>query len=237
MVGMFSTSRAGEIRRQRLCEQVANKIEEDIIKGDLSPGDELPSERVLVAQFGVSRTVIREAINRLSTKGLIHVVQGKGATVASTEDWNVIDISLLNGLGHSLLELLELRSILEVEAAGLAAERATDEALQAMTEATQRYEGALDDIEERVQADIDFHAEIVRATGNSLLTVILEPVGELLRSSRRATLGAPRGREKSRVAHRKIWEALHKRDSFWAREAMRQHLAEVEEDFRSVGIV
>jgi GntR family transcriptional repressor for pyruvate dehydrogenase complex len=233
----FSTTRAAEISRQRLCEQVAGRIEEDIINGHLSPGDELPSERVLVAQFGVSRTAIREAINTLSTKGLIRVMQGKRATVAPKEDWNVLDIGLLNGLSHSLLELLELRKILEVETAGLAAERATDEHLQAMAEAIQRYEEASNDIETRVQADIDFHAAIVKASGNSLLTVILEPVGELLRSSRRATLGAPGGREKSRVAHRKIWEALRTRDSFGARKAIRQHLAEVEEDFRAVGIV
>jgi GntR family transcriptional repressor for pyruvate dehydrogenase complex len=237
MVQTCGLSRVGEIQRQRLCEQVAKMIEEDIVAGRLIPGSNLPPERVLIAQFGVSRTVIREATNILSTKRLIRVVHGKGTVVASKEDWNIIDINLLGGFKQSLLALLELRKILEVEAAGLAAERATDVDLQAIAKAIQTYEEVLHETEKRVQADIEFHAAIVKATGNGLLSVVLEPVAELLRSSREATLSAPGGNQKTKIAHRAILVALQKRDSFEARKAMRQHLAEVEEDFRAVGIV
>lgn len=226
-----------EIRRDRLYEQVARQIEEGIIKGYLKPGEGLPPERDLVTQYGVSRTVIREAINSLSTKGLVRVVHGKGVSVAPMEDWKVLDAGLLSALSHSLAELLELRKILEVEAAGLAAERATDQDLQAISTALDTYEKAFNNVEERVQADIDFHAAISRATENHLLSIILEPLGELLRSSRKATLGVPAGAEKSRVAHNRICEAIRRRDAAGARQAMRQHLNEVEEDFRTAGIM
>jgi len=229
-------SRVFNIQKQRLCEQIVHQIEQDIIGGHLSPGEALPAEKVLVTQFGVSRTVIREAINKLTTKGLIRVTHGKGAVVAPKKDWNVIDAGLLKGLGNSLPELLELRKILEVEAAGLAAERATDDDLQAIGQAIQRYEATLGDAEKRLMADIDFHAAIINATKNNLLAVVLEPVAELLRSSRMATLGAPSGMEKSRVAHARIWDALQKKDAIQARRAMRQHLDEVAADFKAVGI-
>jgi DNA-binding FadR family transcriptional regulator len=236
MSHLSRTSRASEIQRQRLGEQVAAKIAEDITSGSLGSGDSLPSERELVAQFGVSRTVIREATSRLSAKGLIHVVHGKGASVASSDNWKVIDVGLLDALEHSLVELLEVRRILEMEVVALAAERATDDDIQSMADAIERYDDALEDIERRVQADMDFHAAIVKACGNSLFPVILEPISELLRSSRQATLGAPMGRRKTQVAHRRILDAIKSRNQVLARQAMHQHLDEVQEDLLTVGI-
>ncbi len=226
-----------EIRRERLYEQVARQIEKNIANGHFRPDEQLPPERDLVAQYGVSRTVIREAINSLSIRGLVRVVHGKGAIIAPVEEWKIFDAKLLPVLSRSLKDLLELRKILEVEAAGLAAERGTEEDLQEISSSLKRYEEAFNDVEKRLQADIDFHSAISRATENHLLPIILEPLSELLRSSRKSTLGVPEGAEKSRTAHIRICEAIKKKDAPQARQAMREHLREVEEDLKKAGIL
>jgi GntR family transcriptional repressor for pyruvate dehydrogenase complex len=236
LVGDANGNRTGEIARQSLAKQVAAQLRDDIVRDYLHAGEPLPSEKVLATQFGVSRTVIREALNQLATKGLVNVVHGKGSTVAAKDVWHIVDTELLKGLGHSPFELIELRKILEVEAAGLAADRATDEDLQAIGEAIRRYEEAFEHPERRLEADIDFHAAIIRSTKNRLLAIVLEPVSELLRSSRMITLSVPSGAAKSRAAHRRVWEALQQRNAVKARQAMCQHLEEVMEDLRAAAV-
>jgi GntR family transcriptional repressor for pyruvate dehydrogenase complex len=123
-----------QIRRVRLRDQVAEMLLDMISSGDYGVGDRLPPERVLVEQLGVSRTVVREALNLLETRGLIRVEHGRGAIVsADTAHALHNDLGFLLRMEPSTLwELMEMRKALEVELAGLAAERATPEDIAVM---------------------------------------------------------------------------------------------------------
>src|ERR687886_2804182 len=123
-----------ETRRTRLRDRAADQLLEMVISGGLEPGERLPPERKLCAHLGVSRTVVREALNLLEARGLISIEHGRGAVVSGGDPHAVRDTLalILRVRPKALWELLEMRKILEVEVAGLAAERAGSEAVAAM---------------------------------------------------------------------------------------------------------
>lgn len=125
-------------------------------------------------------------------------------------------------------DLLELRRILEVDIAGLAAERVTTDHIAALAEAIDAMRGAADRPEVCIEHDIQFHRLLAEAAGNVLLPMVLEPVGQLLRASRLATIRNAGAVDRSETAYRAILEYVRVRDAAGAREAMRQHLLQVE---------
>src|SRR5215211_4729894 len=129
-----------QIRRIKLRDQVAEMLLEMIFSSDYEAGDRLPPERVLVEELGVSRTVVREALNLLETRGLLRVEHGRGAVVSANGAHAVhTNLGLLLRMQPSTLgELMEMRKALEVEVAGLAAERATTDDIAAMRAALDR---------------------------------------------------------------------------------------------------
>jgi GntR family transcriptional repressor for pyruvate dehydrogenase complex len=136
------------VNRARLSEQVAEQIQSMIIQGKIKQGDRLPPERELAEQLGVSRTVIRESTKVLQERGLVKVLTGSGTYATRVESENVSQsIGLfVRGKKHTFRDLLEIRKMLEIEVAGLAAERATEEDNLQLTACMQDMRRALPEI-------------------------------------------------------------------------------------------
>ena len=220
------------VRTRTLSEAISNELMQRILDGKFKPGDALPSEDDLAAQFDVSRPVIREAVKQLALLGMIESRQGRSTRVSSQRQWNQFDPGLLlarsraGAVDDILLELLELRRLIETGAAGLAALRATPEAVAQMDEAYRRMEVSQRDVERFVEGDIAFHDALLAATGNYLLTQLIETLGPMLRVGRRMSLERrPDGAAASQLGHRAILDAVRAQDAETARRAMREHLS------------
>lgn len=221
----------GRVEREpRLSDKVAEMMRETIIGRQLAPGTPLPSERELGEQFGVSRTVIREAVRALAAKGIVEVRTGSGLRVASVDETTALE-SLTWYIRGGQIEYAyvhEVRSAIEVEMAGLAAERRTDDQLRALQAAHKRFQAVLDDVEEATLADVEFHGLIAKATQNELFSALLGSIGEALIHIRRETLAVGSGK-KTVAAHAKILAAIKLGNAVAARDAMREHLSTVKE--------
>jgi GntR family transcriptional repressor for pyruvate dehydrogenase complex len=217
-------------RQPRLSDKVASMMLETILSRRLRPGDRLPSERELGEQFGVSRTVIREAVRALVAKGVIEVRSGSGLRVAAVDASAVREsMSLfLHGATLDYEKVHEVRKMLEVQTAGLAAARATAEDLLKLTDACEQMEGAIADVEEASLRDLEFHRMIARATHNELYLVLMDSIGESLIEVRRENLRGGSAEETLHL-HRRILERIIAHDVEAAREAMSEHLDNVEE--------
>jgi DNA-binding FadR family transcriptional regulator len=217
----------------------------DITGGALQEGDRLPSLTELAEQFDVSTGIVRECQRALAERGLVSVRHGRRAVVNPEQEWDVFDPDVLaavmrgNRASHVLAEYLESRRILEVEAAGLAAERATPAAVQQLSEAFQSMRVAADRARSNAaaeplyeQADIDFHRAIIRAARNRPMARMAEPVHRAL-SATFAALARPQKRfEQGLPEHERILKAIADGDPTAAREAMRDHLVTVEGHLR-----
>jgi DNA-binding FadR family transcriptional regulator len=225
----------------RLHENVMRVLLEDVVNGRVAIGGWLPREADLAVQFSVSRGVARECVRGLEERGIVAVKHGRGATVQPEERWNVLDPDVLRALldsdrGAEILgEYLESRRILEIAAAGLAAERADQSHLTALSDAFERMAAtaarAVDSpaAEELYhEADIAFHRALIDAAGNRALGSMTEPIHRALIMARRP-LARPEARlERSLPEHRRILAAVAQADPEGAREAMREHLLTVE---------
>jgi GntR family transcriptional repressor for pyruvate dehydrogenase complex len=212
-------------KRGRLHEDLVSQVQGLIEQDRLRPGDKLPPEHELARQFDVSRTVVREAVRALEEKGLVEVKHGSGVYITEPSiDSVTSSLALqLRVSESSVMPLLEVREILEVEIAGLAAERATKQDQEQMERALRLEAELLDSHDEYVEADLRFHELLTKATHNEVLPILLSPLAELLRESRRVTSEPPGSAELSLQGHREILEAVNNRDKEEAREAMRQH--------------
>jgi GntR family transcriptional regulator, transcriptional repressor for pyruvate dehydrogenase complex len=215
-------------RRIRLRDRAADQLLEMVISGGLEPGERLPPERELCAQLGVSRTVVREALNLLEARGLSAVVSG-GNPRAVRDTLGL----LLRVQPKTLWELLEIRKILEVEVAGLAAERAGPDDVAAMRLQLDRMQRSIEMPEGYVDADVEFHALLARATRNEVLLTMLEPVVDLLRTSRRVSAARPGNALRALGEHGRILRRVEAGDAGGAREEMRAHLAKTAEDIEA----
>lgn len=218
--------------RPLLHKEIAEIISEQIISGKYPANTFLPPEPVLCKQMGVSRTVVREAIKHLESGGFVHISRGIGTKVLEARQESIsrpLKI-FLRRKSNSLQDLLELRKILEVAIAALAAERRTPENLRLMERAIQVMSERPDQPAGYVDADLDFHVEIARATQNPTFSIILDPLRDLLRESRAASFSGPRMAETRMRQHKKILETIRKRDVAGARQAMSQHLTSTQRD-------
>lgn len=227
-----------KIKRERLYDQVVRQIQESIINGGLKPGDKLPAERQLAEQLGISRIVIREAMKTLEERGLVKVMSGSG-TYVSQADPQMISQSiglLVHQSTSSFDHLNEVRRMLEIEIAGLAAERATAEDIEALDDALHEMEIVIADLSEHperfedyVEVDLAFHNTLAKATQNPLLLVLLEPISDLLLELRRVASSAPGALEDAVTGHRRILDQVRARNVSGSREAMRAHLEKARE--------
>jgi DNA-binding FadR family transcriptional regulator len=208
----------------------------DIVSGVRPAGDMLPREVDLASEFDVSRGVARETIRAMEERGLISVKHGKGATINEPADWDVFDPDVLAATLDSdrgsevLAEYLECRRIREVEAAGMAAERAGKRDVANLATAMERMEDAAarppsQASEERFhEADIAFHQALIAATGNRALGGLVERIHSALLLAR-FPLARPDYREEIALPeHRRILDAVSNHDAAEARQAMSDHL-------------
>ena len=223
---------------QSLHQNVVQQLARQILNGILVPGSTLPIENELAQDFGVSRTVVREAVRVLVSKGLLSVRQGSGMRVQPAESWNYLDPLILfervrSGKGGDLLEeVLEVRRILEVEVAALAATRCTEENISTLQVDLSDMQDSLADPIRFTDLDITFHEHILEMAHNRLLREALRPVAETLQTGRFITTQLPGGVQASMVGHREIFAAIKNRDVGAAREAMLKHVQQFEHDIR-----
>jgi GntR family transcriptional repressor for pyruvate dehydrogenase complex len=216
----------GQVNRERrLSDKVADMMLETILSDRLSVGDRLPSERELGEQFGVSRTVVREAVRALVTKGVIDVRSGSGLRVAAV-DANAVSESMtlfLRGGTLDFEKVHEVRTVLEVHLAGLAAERATDDDVAQLREIHERMQREVSDVEAAARDDLEFHRAIARATHNELFLLLMDSIGSSLIDIRRENLGSGSA-PMTLSQHEAILELIAAHDPEAARTAMQAHL-------------
>jgi GntR family transcriptional repressor for pyruvate dehydrogenase complex len=218
---------------------VAAQIRQRIVNAELRPGDKLPSESELAQEFAVSRTVVREAIHYLQAHGLVTVRHGSGAYVCEPSIGAFVEAfsTLLQLAETSVLSVHEVREVLEVEIAGLAAERATKNDLDALAAVLIKMDEVRNAPVEYMEGDLAFHRLLAEATHNSVLCLLVQLVTDLLRQSRIRSIMSPNRIEKSSAGHRQILMCVQARDKQGSRNAMRSHLAEVGEDLRPAEMV
>jgi GntR family transcriptional regulator, transcriptional repressor for pyruvate dehydrogenase complex len=218
---------------------VTDRLRAEIASGRLVPGARLPTELKMQAAMGVSRTVVREAVAALRAQGLVVTRQGLGAFVASEGQPRPfrIDPGGLQSIG-AVLDVMELRMAVEVETAGLAAERATPARVRAINDALAAAEAAIERDEAAVGEDFLLHRAIAGATGNAHFEQFLEFLGRFIipRRSIRVEPGLPAARraylDAIQSEHRAIAAAIAAKDGAAARAAMRSHLVNGRERYR-----
>ena len=215
------------LKPANLTDQLSSAMTARIASGALAPGSRLPTEQELSSEFGVSRTVVREAISRLKSEGLVETRQGSGAFVAQSKlgmPFRIDPVSV-DSL-EATLEILELRLAVESEAAALAAERASADQLAAIHRALEKVREAFERGDEGVDEDLMFHRAIAEATNNTKFVDLTEFLERYVRRQIQITGG--RAARASRVGqtqseHRKIFEAIAARDADAARAKARAH--------------
>ena len=224
---------------RRLTREIAERIADEIATARLPPGAKLPTEQEMVAAMGVSRTVVREAVAALRAQGLIVTRQGAGAFVAADADRRPFQLAL-DGLPSiaEVLDVMELRASVEVEAAGLAAERGSAAARRRVGMALKAIDAALERGEGAIAEDFGFHRAIAAATGNPQFAHFLEYLGRFIipRQSIRVAAHRPEGQraylETFQREHAAIAETIAARDAAAARAAMRLHLTNSQDRYR-----
>ncbi|MCB8877750.1 FadR/GntR family transcriptional regulator [Acidisoma silvae] len=221
--------------------QLAERIGKDIRGGRLQPGQKLPTEQELIAQYRVSRTVVREAMATLRTEGLIVSRQGAGVFVAdhtAARPFRIVTEEV-----QSLVEIenvLQLRLAVEVEAAGLAAERRTDNDLCEINRTLEKIDEAIAKGVSAVKEDLDFHCAISAATGNPYFKRFIQFLGPVIipRQTIRFGLETPDERRfyvsQVQKEHRLLFESVRKGDVESARRCVREHLLASRDRYRKL---
>lgn len=186
-------SRAPGFARRGLVPAIVDALGRQIVAGEIAEGSALPIEADLTQAFGVSRTVVREAVRILVAKGLVDSSPMRGTRVRPRASWHLLDPDVLGwwagvgGAAEILRDLAEIRRIIEPPAARLAAERIDRSpagGLAALEAAWATMCDETGDVDRFIEADLAFHAAILRATGNELLDQLVAAVGAGLRLAR-----------------------------------------------------
>lgn len=208
-----------------LTRELIERISADIASGKLVPGQRLPTEQEMIAATGVSRTVVREAVAALRAEGLVTTRQGVGAFVSANARRPFrIDFEELSSL-NEVVQVVELRTGLEIEAAGLAAERATTEDRRKIAAAYDAIDAAISRDEAAVDEDFAFHCSIAAATGNPQFLRFLQYLGRFIIPRQTVQIADRKAYlAKIQSEHREIVAAIRARGVAQARAAMRRHL-------------
>lgn len=226
-------------QRKSMHARIVRDIGMRIIAGALKPGDRLPQEATLLAEFDVSRPVLREATRVLVAKGLVRSRQRAGATVRPRSEWHLLDPDVLYWLIQTqpppifLETLLTARRVFEPATAALAAKVASDEALSGVVEAYAGMEAARSP-EELLEPDLAFHRRIAEATNNDLVAYIGNMLSLALRESIRLSSKHPNTHTLSLPRHKAILTALLNRDPLAAQQATLVQLQGTREDLIEV---
>lgn len=231
-IPVIATEGITPIHRANVPLAVAAQLQELLAAGQFTPGDKLPSERVLGEQFGVGRTSIREALRRLEVQGLVEIRHGIGTIVIepTDDDGAAHDSELLLLDGITVPELLEVRRGLEREAARLAASRMTGGDRRRIKDLLARLEdGSLTD-EEFIDADVEFHQAIAEMSRNNLLHRMVHQLKNEHRAYSMKVIQLPGRRANANQDHHAIADALVSGDPDAAEEAITRHLSMVHDE-------
>lgn len=233
---LLSTKRR---RNRSLTQDLVSELSRQITDGHINPGDKLPTESEVMERYGVSRTVVREAISRLQAAGVVETRHGIGTFVLDTPSNGFrIDPATIVTL-KDVMAVLELRISLEVEAASLAASRRSKEQLEVIKQALERFYKATH-ASDAVAADFAFHQQIAVATGNQYFHDILNHFGtSIIPRTRLDSAYIARTDQQQYHArlcqeHEQIYAAIERQDSDAARAAMRLHLTNSRERLRQL---
>lgn len=212
--------------------RVALALGRAIAVGDYPPGATLPPENKLVAHFGTSRTVLREAVKMLTAKGLVDSRPRRGTIVKPETEWNLADPDILSWLLHRknvlplILEFVDVRLAIEPSAATLAARNGDEESIEEMKVAIERMRSAINGEDDLLSADIAFHVAILKASGNRFFWSLRYMVEVALRFSIRITNKRKIDKDAMIDDHNRILEAITARDQQAAETAMRSLIIE-----------
>ena len=221
------------IERRKVYELIAEHLLGQISDRTLKPGDPLPTERELAESYRVGRSSVREALRMLESKGLIKPSGNGALTVAEYGNPLAHSLHFLLTLDEaSLHEIYEVRKILEVEAAGLAAARRAEADLAQMSAAIDEMTAGLSSQERYIAADLQFHLAIATATRNRIALRMMNAIRDLLQRALASIYHIPGSPERSITQHRMIVEAIAAGDVDAARQRMREHLLRVERDIQ-----
>jgi GntR family transcriptional regulator, transcriptional repressor for pyruvate dehydrogenase complex len=225
------------VTRSKLAETVAQQLLSEIRDKELPPETRIPSERELMASFGVGRSTVREAVNGLAMLGVLEIRHGQGAFVADPAAGasapSVIEAALARGFTR---DLFEARMLVEVAAARLAAERRTDAEVAEIEQTLIDHERALADGSSGVEAAVQFHMRIGDAAHSDVLAGFVHSLAEVMRQ-RGPTLEAEPGyREWEVEQHRSVFEPIRDGDPVLAAERMRAHLDAVLPHHEQIGL-
>lgn len=213
----------------RLTDQIARVLAERILQGALLPESRLPAEKELAESFGVSRSVIREAVSMLKYDGLVETRQGSGVYVSATPTARSFRLDRPEaGSAADLAAIFELRIVVEAAAAGLAAERRGKAQLDAMAAYLEVMAADVSGGRAGIEADADFHTAIAAASGNAYVERFIEFLGgalrEAIRTARSNSAQYPGFPDVVQAEHRRVFEAIAAGDPAAAEDAMRQHV-------------
>jgi GntR family transcriptional regulator, transcriptional repressor for pyruvate dehydrogenase complex len=215
-------------RKDGLVARVIQAIEDQILDGRLEAGTRLPPEREFAESLAVSRPVVREAVRTLVTKGLLETRHGIGTTVkAITRDEVTLPLTLyLRTCGQevNIEHLHQVRSILEVANAGLAAAQRTEADIVELTRLCDEMQSAADDAEQFAIKDSEFHWQLIHTTHNPLMMLLLDSVQKMTAEVRTMVGRQPHLFDRVMPTHIRILECVAAQDPDGARAAMREHL-------------
>ena len=223
-------------KTQKLYEEVAGKLQEEIRTGTYQPGDRLPSERILSQEYGVSRSVIREAFRSLEQMGCVEARTGGGTYVKAPEISSMVDsMSMLISLAESFaMELVEARLVVETEIARLAAERRTEEQIVMMHKTLDEMRREVYAGGKGIEQDSKFHGQLAEAAGNRVLQMMSSSCAEVLNRSMEVTQAIEGVPKLALLAHEGILYQVEKQDGGKAEACMRKHLMSADENLRRV---
>ena len=226
------------VQPAHISDQIAEQLQTIILNGELQPGDKLPGERELATRMNVSRTAVREAVKTLRERGLVEILSGRGTFVADYQENSAENLhntlALLTRDASDSSDLVQIRAILEPAITAIACENLSADDLIRLEEIVAEMDAALDDPEQFVAADLEFHNFLARATRNELIPTLLNPIIILLRDQRKEIFKTNKGPQNGQYHHKKILAALKKRDAEAARAAMAAHIEQVKKDSKKI---
>ena len=217
------------VPQQKLYKNIVNQIRKMILSGELKKGDQLPSERDMAQQFGVSRTAVREAIKSLSEIGLVDIMVGRGTFVANnTADRIVESVNLLLDVEKVVKEDLHYaRKVLEAPIAKLAAKNRSQENIDRFVSLIENMENSRKQTKKFIDIDMEFHVELAKASGNSAFVVLTQAIMQILRSDLTFVLNFRDQTETALNHHKEILKNIINQDIEGAELAMQSHMHQV----------
>lgn len=223
------------IKPKKVSSQIADQIRSSILAGEFNPGDKLPPERELAEMFGVSRPSVREALNILSSAGMVESYQGGGTVVRSLMELTTGSplSELIKGERERALDVIEVRKCMEGYTAFYAAQRALPEDLRKLELVVVEMEKNLDGMKPSQDLDANFHILIAQATHNIVWLHLMQSIFDAMKEFQRGVWRAVYLTEEDHRTlfrhHRNVFEAIRDRDQERAREAMLTHLTFAEQ--------